>query len=79
MSRDGSGSLNRPRIGVLAIRAWWEGDHKPRLVARLTITADVVTDAETTVVASSAEEICTMVRDWLEQIGRGNATKLGLD
>jgi hypothetical protein len=55
------------RAGVLTIRAWREGeDHHLR--ARLLVATDVSGEIKTTEVASSVDEICSIVRTWLDEI-----------
>ena len=51
------------RVGVLVIRIWVEGEAEPR--ARITASMDVAQPRQTTVMASSVDEVCTIVRDWL--------------
>ena len=55
------------KAGVLTIRAWREGeDH--RLRARLLLATDVTGEVRTTEVASSVDEVCSIVRTWLDDI-----------
>jgi hypothetical protein len=54
---------------VLTIRAWREGeDH--RLRARLLVATDVSGEIKTTELASSVDEVCSIVRTWLDEIVR---------
>jgi hypothetical protein len=53
--------------GVLTIRAWREGeDH--RLRARLLLATDVTGEVKTAEVASSVDEVCSIVRTWLDDM-----------
>jgi hypothetical protein len=57
-----------PRIGVLVIRAWKDREPAPRLIARVSHTADVASDPPTSDMTSSIDEVCDIVRAWLEGI-----------
>ena len=56
----------QPTVGVLTIRAWREGEHGLR--ARLLLATDVTSEAMTTELAASADEVCSIVRTWLDEI-----------
>lgn len=55
-----------PTVGVLTIRAWRGEDQ--RLRARVLLATDVTGEVVTTELASSADEVCSIVRSWLEDI-----------
>jgi hypothetical protein len=57
------------RTAVLIIRAWIEGE-PPSLRMRVTRTFDVAAADETTEATASIEEVCAIVRRWLEQLER---------
>jgi hypothetical protein len=52
------------RVGVLVIRIWLEAGSGPR--ARITATFDILNEVPTIVTASSVEEVCSIVREWLQ-------------
>lgn len=58
------------RVGVLVVRAWVEGEDEQdqHLRARVTRTDDVVDSRELTAVATSVDEVCDIVRAWLERV-----------
>ena len=58
-------NTGRERVGILVIRIWVEGEAEPR--ARITASMDVAQPRETTVTASSVDEACQLVRDWLTE------------
>jgi hypothetical protein len=55
------------KMGVLTIRAWREGEDQ-RLRARLQLATDVTSESMTTEFADSADEVCSIVRTWLDEI-----------
>jgi hypothetical protein len=60
------------RASMLVLRVWREEDHELR--ARITQTPDVLAHSQTTLAASGVEQICAVVRSWLEQLQRGDAS-----
>jgi hypothetical protein len=58
------------RVGVLVIRIWVEGEAGPR--ARITASMDVAQARQTTVMASSVDEACELVRAWLTRFVAGD-------
>ena len=56
------------------IRVWIEGDPPPSLRARITRTLDLTRRDEVATVASSAQEIETVVHDWLREFERSLPT-----
>lgn len=58
------------RTGLLVIRAWVESDPPGRLRGRITCTLDVISGEGVSTTASTAEEIETVVRDWLDRFVR---------
>jgi hypothetical protein len=60
---------------VLVVRVWVEGDQPQRLRGRITRTSDVTRRGdEVSSVASSAQEIETVVQTWLSEFERSVAT-----
>jgi hypothetical protein len=53
------------RTGILIVRAWSEGPSW-NLRARIIRTVDVESDYQTVGSASSADEICRIVHEWVE-------------
>ena len=65
------------RTAVFVIRAWIEGE-PPSLRTRMTRTFDVTAANETTEASASVDEVCSIVRRWLEQLqepGDGRVTE----
>lgn len=62
-------SQRRERTGVLIIRAWMDGE-PPAIRMRITHTLDVAARDETSEVAASVDEACTIVRRWLDELQR---------
>jgi hypothetical protein len=58
------------QTGVLVVRVWVEGDQPLRLRGRITRTSDVTRRDEVSTVASSADEIKTVVHTWLNEFER---------
>jgi hypothetical protein len=56
----------RERVGVLVIRAWKEGE-PPTIRLRITTRFDLEGDEERTTAASTVDDACGIVRDWLEE------------
>lgn len=59
------------RTGVLVVRAWIEDG---RLKARITRTVDVEQRDSITTAASTAEQIHTEVRHWLDELRQGSSS-----
>ena len=57
-----------PRFGLLVIRALVEDEGGGRLIARITRTIDVAREQPVTSVASDVEDLCSIIRGWLEAI-----------
>ena len=56
------------RSGVLVVTAWIEGDDQ-RLRARVTRKDSVIDlQPESTAMATSVDEVCDIVREWLEGV-----------
>ena len=68
-------SRPKKRTGVLVLRAWRESGVAVR--ARITHTADVLSDTQTSVAASGVDDICEVVRTWLELFERGDDSVTG--
>jgi hypothetical protein len=58
-------------VGMLVLRVWSEGDG--RLRARITDSNDVFSGEQRTLAAVGVEEICTVIRTWLEVFEDGAA------
>ena len=54
------------RSGVLVLHLWIEANHPARLRARITQRLDTTRNEESVAVAASADDICAIVRDWVE-------------
>jgi hypothetical protein len=54
------------RTGVLVLRVWVEGHTRSGVRARVTQTTDVTTSESAVVTVESVEQVCAMVRRWLE-------------
>jgi hypothetical protein len=54
------------RTGALAIRAWTEGEPKS-LRVRITRTLDVSRRESESTAAASIDDVCAVVRRWLEE------------
>lgn len=52
--------------GVMILRLWIEADHESGLRARITQTTGSMRSARSVDVAASVEDICTVVRGWIE-------------
>ena len=61
-------SRPRRRTGVLVLRVWCEDDETLR--ARITHTVDVVSETRTNVAAVGVNDICEVVRAWLQLFER---------
>jgi hypothetical protein len=51
------------RVGLLVIRIWLEAGSEPR--ARITATLDILNQTPTTMTASSVDEVCSILLEWL--------------
>lgn len=54
------------RTGVLIVRLWIETNHQRGLRARITQTLDTMTGEESVAVAASADDICAVVKRWVD-------------
>lgn len=54
------------RTGVLIVRLWIEANHTKGLRARITQTLDTMAGEEAVAVAASADDICAVVKRWVE-------------
>jgi hypothetical protein len=57
---------------MLVLRVWREEDQELR--ARITQTPDLQSRVHTTIAASGVDEISEIVRSWLEQLARRDAS-----
>jgi hypothetical protein len=62
------------QTGVLVVRVWIEGDQPQRLRGRITRTSDVTRRDEVSTLASSAQEIESVVQTWLDEFERAAGT-----
>jgi hypothetical protein len=54
------------RTGLLIVRLWAEGDLETDVRARITTTRGTSGSEEAVAVAATADEICTVVRAWVD-------------
>lgn len=54
------------RSGVLILRLWVETSHPHGLRARITQSLDSMAGEESVAVASSADDICVVVKRWVD-------------
>ncbi|HVL89949.1 MAG TPA: hypothetical protein VM841_06915 [Actinomycetota bacterium] len=54
------------RTGVLIVRLWIEVNHDQGLRARITQTLDTGAGEQSIAVATSAEGICAVVKEWVQ-------------
>ena len=59
---------------MLVLRVWTESDG--RLWARITDSNDVFSGDKRTLAAVGVDEICTVIREWLEVLEEGRAVTL---
>jgi len=80
--------MNEPapyRSGVLILRLWVEANHATGLRARITQMLDTSRTEHSVAVAASADDICAIVKDWVEAFadpsgnGDGTVTRVGDD
>lgn len=64
--RLGMDARSPDRTGVLILRLWAEASHETGLRARITKTLGPSATEQPVAVAASADDICTVVRDWIE-------------
>lgn len=60
------GTRSPDRTGVLIVRLWLEASHETRLRARITRSLDSVAGGDFTSVVSSADGICDVVKQWVD-------------
>lgn len=71
------------RSGVLILRLWVETNHSAGLRARITQMLDTSRTEQSVAVAASADDICAIVKDWVEAFaapsldGDGTVTRAG--
>lgn len=66
------------RTGALIIRLWIEANHETGLRARITQTLDTTTADQSVAVATSADDICTVVKQWVEAFTDSNSRAVTL-
>lgn len=60
-------AVSPDRTGVLILRLWIETNHETGLRARITQTLDTMAAEESVAVATSADDICAVVKQWVEK------------
>ena len=66
-------SFASDRTGVLIVRLWLEVDHQQSLRARITQSLDSMVGERSVAVAASADDVCAVVRKWVEDfVGSGS-------
>ena len=61
------------RTGALVVRLWIEANHETGMRARITQTLDTMATEQSVATASSADEICTVVKEWVEDFASPNS------
>jgi len=61
------------RTGVMTLRVWVESHDDQGLRARIFKTTDIAFEKPTPDAASTIEDVCTIVKDWLEGFIAANA------
>jgi len=56
------------RTGLLIVRLWVEAHHETGLRARITQCLDTTTTETSVAVASTADDIYTVVKQWVEDV-----------
>ena len=88
-----TGTVHRPtmntatpdRSGVLILRLWIEANHAKGLRARITQMLDTARTEQSVAVAASANDICAIVKDWVDAFaapssdGDGSVTRVADD
>jgi hypothetical protein len=59
-------SSSAEKTAVMVVRAWLEGDQTDQLRARITQSLDIAATDELVSSASTIDQVCAMVRSWLE-------------
>lgn len=55
------------RSGVLILRLWTEANHSTGLRARITQMLDMSRTEESVAVAASVDDICRVVKQWVDE------------
>lgn len=55
------------RTGVLIVRLWIEANHERGMRARITQTLDTMLAEQAVAVVASSEDICAVVKRWVEE------------
>jgi hypothetical protein len=61
------------RTGVLILRLWIETNHEIGLRARITQTLDSTATEQPLAVAATADDICSIVKKWVQAFEGGDA------
>lgn len=64
------------RTGVLLVRLWIEANHETSLRARITQSLDTMAIEQSVAVASSSDEICKVVKQWVDDFTSGASAGL---
>lgn len=67
-------SQTSDRTGVLIVRLWIEANHEHGLRARITRTLDTMVTEHAVAVVSSADDICSVVKQWVEDFADPNSS-----
>ena len=59
-------SPSAEKTAVMVVRAWLEHDQTGQLRARVTQSLDIAAPDELVSTASTIDQVCTIVRSWLE-------------
>ena len=63
-----------PRTALLILRLWTEGEDPGTLRARITHTRDLALPGHTRTASGSPDDICALVKDWLDGIAGEDST-----
>ncbi|HYZ79075.1 MAG TPA: hypothetical protein VE596_17045 [Gaiellaceae bacterium] len=61
-----------PRAALLILRLWTEGEDPGTLRVRITHTRDLALPGQTRTASGSPDDICAIVKDWLDGIARSS-------
>lgn len=71
--------LSSDRTGVLVVRLWIEANHERGLRARITQTLDAIDGEQSVGVAASADDICAVVKRWVDDFTGPGIERRGND
>ena len=64
------------RTGIMLVRLWIEANHPSGLRARITQTLDTTTTEHSVVVGASADDICEVVKRWVDTFFHEHDTQI---